>query len=82
MLGSDVPSGRVEMTWAIEDPETSGQFICGFSYPRPSGKFRGVQVAVCLRKELDNGQYVLDGTVKVRGLIRLSDHTFIEKKER
>lgn len=82
MLGSDMPHRAVEMTWAIEDPETDGQYICGFTYLRHGGKFRGVQVAVCLRKELDNGEYVLDGTVKVRGLIRLSDLTFIEKKER
>jgi len=77
-----MPKQTPSMSWLLEDPETPGQVLCGFELPLRDGQlFKKVFIVVGRRKPTGDDEYMLDGSVKLSGMIRMSDLRFVQKKE-
>lgn len=83
MLGSSMPKSVPKLSWVLQDPEVTGQYLCGFAvHPNEGYLFKRVFVAVCRKETSDDDSYTLAGDVMLDGMIRMSDLKFIQKKER
>jgi len=83
MLGSSMPKPTPEISWVLSDPETDGQYLCGFAVrPGDGSLFKRIMVAVCRRESVDRDTYSLEGDVILDGMLRMTDLKFIPKKER
>ena len=78
-----MPKSVPQLSWVLQDPETSNLYLCGFSAPPHEGHlFKRVFVAVCQKESGHRDNYTFAGEVAIDGLIRMSDLKFIQKKER